>query len=144
MSNPSPTKKTFDSDAQRFACFAARLVADSRFEQVIVIDVRGQCQVTDFFVIATGTSDRQLASVAADVKELAKQEDQGLFRSHAGDGSGWVVVDCIDVVAHLFTAEQRAYYDLESLWGDGKVIDWVNTTAPGQFAKIGSQRSTVQ
>lgn len=144
MSDLTPLKKPFESDAQRFACYVARVAADSRLEQVIVMDVRGHCQVTDFFVIATGTSDRQLASLADEIKQLARAQQQGLFRSDAGAGSGWVVVDCIDVVAHLFTAEQRAYYDLESLWGDGRIVDWVNRTTPGQFARLGKDRSTVR
>ncbi len=144
MTPPSPSNPTFANDAERFACYAARLVGDSRCEQVIVIDVRGHSQVTDYLVIASGTSERQLRSVAGGLKELARDQGQGVFRADAGDGSGWVVMDFVDVVAHLFTPHQRAYYDLETLWGDGEVVDWVNRTTPGQFARIGSsQRGSV-
>jgi len=113
-------------------------------EQVLTMHVAGISQVTEYLVIATGTSQRQLKSVAEEMRDLAKQEGQSVFRSDAGDGTGWVVIDFVDVVVHLFTAEQRAFYDLESLWGDGKQVDWVNRTTPGQFARLSSRRATVE
>jgi ribosome-associated protein len=134
----------FDSDAERFACYAARLLADTRCEQVIVVDVRGICQVTDFLAVATGTSDRQIRSVADDLKDLGRDQQHEVFRAALDGEAGWVVIDFVDVVVHLLTGEKRAYYDLESLWGDGRMVDWVHRTTPGQFARIGAGRTTVE
>lgn len=128
------THERFESDAEQFACHAARLLADTRCENVAVLDVRGLSQITDYFVVATGTSERQMKSVSGDLKDLAAHEGQSVFRAEGRGGSNWVVMDFVDVVSHLFTADQRAYYDLESLWGDARRVDWQGRTEPGQFA----------
>lgn len=124
------------AETKRFACFVARLLDDSRCEHVLVLDLRGLSPVTDYFVIGTGTSDRQIASVSDDVRELARQEGQGSPSSDGAEGGGWVVADFFDVVIHLFSPELRSYYDLESLWADAPQVDWRSTTKPGQFAKL--------
>jgi ribosome-associated protein len=138
----SPPPGANATDEWTFACHAARLMTDNHCEHVVVLDIRGLSQVSDFFVIGTGTSERQLQSVAADLKLLAKQDGQPVFRSHGtGDGSSqWLVMDFVNVVAHLFTADQRAYYDLESLWGDASRVNWHACTQPGQFAKLSASR----
>lgn len=107
-----------DSDGARLACFAARLLSDSKCEDVIALDLRGLSQVTDYYVIATGTSERQLRSIADDVRKLARIQDRGVILPEGMESASWIVVDCFDVVVHLFAAEARAYYDLESLWAD--------------------------
>jgi ribosome-associated protein len=127
--------------AQRFACHVARLLADSRCEDVWVLDVRGISQITDYLVIASGTSDRQIRSVAEDVALLAEQEDQAPYHKHASDSANWVVVDCVNVVVHIFEMATRGYYDLESLWADGRRVDWHAVTRPGQFATLRAARS---
>jgi len=133
------TRKTspeFASDAERFACYAARLLADSRCENPTVLDVSGLSQVTDYLVIAAAGSSRMIRSVADDLKQLGRQEDQSVFRTDGAGASEWAVVDFVDVVAHVLTVNQRVYYDLESLWGDAKRVDWQSRTSPGQFAQL--------
>jgi len=126
-------------DAEQFACYVARVMADSRCENVLVLNLRGLSQVTDYFVIGSGTSQRQLNSIVSDLKDLARQEQHSIFRSDdRRANTGWAVVDFVDTVAHLMTADQRAYYDLEGLWGDAPQVDWRDRTSPGQFAKLGS------
>ncbi len=124
------------SGSQRFACRAARLLSDNACEDVVALDVRGISQVTDFFVIATGTSERQMRSVLQDLERLAELDDEGIYGSNAKQGGSWLVLDVVDVVVHLFTYEQRAYYDLASLWGDATRVDWRSVTTPGEFADI--------
>ncbi len=144
MNLPDPASDAgFETEAERFACFAARLAADLRCENVTVLDLRDLSQVTDYFVIGSGTSNRQLNAVISDLKDLARAEGQGVFRSEGSRAdSGWAVVDFVDVVAHFLTADQRAYYDLEGLWGDAAHVNWRDRTTPGQFARLGSH-STV-
>ncbi len=139
MTDTARTQPDGEPDAELFACCVARLMADARCEDVQVLDLHGLSQVTDYFIIATGTSSRQLNSVVADLKELARQQDQSIFRSDdARAQTGWAVVDFVDVVAHLMTADQRAYYDLEGLWGDAPQVRWRQRTTPGQFARLRS------
>jgi len=126
------------NDELRFACHVARLLSDSRCENVVAMDLRGISQITDFFLIATGSSDRQIRSVADDVKKLARQEGEQVSAVTGEDAAQWMIIDLFGTVVHLFEPHLRAYYDLESLWADGKRIDWQSVTTPGQFAKIGA------
>ena len=84
------------------------------------MDLTGISPATDYFVIATGTSDRQMRALTDEICQDAKKE--GTFRfGRAGYEQGrWILVDFVDVVIHLFDAEYRDYYDLELLWGDAK------------------------
>ncbi len=125
-------------DAETFACYAARLLVDDKCEQVVVLDLRRLSQVTDYFVIASCTSDRQMRSMAEELGELARRHDQAVYRQHGVDTGQWAVIDFEDVVVHLMMPEPRRYYDLESLWGDGRPVAWDRQTEAGQFADIGA------
>lgn len=88
------------------------------------MDVRGLSQVCDYVLIGSGTSDRQMKAVAAELEDLGEEHGSKVFRSSRDEGGTWIVVDFVDLVAHLFEPNQRAYYDLETLWGDASSIDW--------------------
>lgn len=102
----------------------ARSAHGDKCRDVVVIDVRGLSQVTDFLVIATGTSDRQMGSALDHIEELARDRGVEAFRVDRDARSTWVLADFIDVVVHLFEPNARAHYDLEMLWGDGQRIAW--------------------
>lgn len=90
-----------------------------------MLDLRGRSQITDYFVIASGTSDRQLHSAAEHVVEEAKSAGEGLFRSNLDEKrANWIVLDFVDVVVHVFMPEARLFYDLEMLWGDSPRVEW--------------------
>jgi len=91
---------------------------------VAVLDVRGICQVTDFLVLATGTSSRQMRSVAADAAELGEKQDYAPLPTDGYEGDNWLLVDFIDVVLHIFSNDARNYYDLDNLWGDAQRVEW--------------------
>jgi ribosome-associated protein len=107
-----------------FAKQIARLAADNRAEDVIILDLRKLSAIADFFVIATGTSDRQMRAVANAVDEYGATVGQRAFGRSGYDNATWVLVDYVDVVLHIFDAERRQYYDLELLWGDAPRISW--------------------
>jgi len=107
-----------------FAIEAARFMADRRCEDVLLLDVTGLSQVCDFVLIGSGTSDRQMKSVAKELENFGKDHDNPVFRSNRDAALTWVVVDFVDLVAHLFEPDQRAFYDLESLWSDAESVDW--------------------
>lgn len=88
-------------------------------EHIVLLDIHEIASFADYFVIATGTSDRMLDALSESVMDAVpkkRTQKQGLARD------GWVVVDYGDVVVHLFSADQRKFYDLEGLWHDGKVL----------------------
>jgi len=116
--------KVQETTAKAFAVDVARLCADLKCDDVMVIDLRGISQVCHFVVIATGTSSRQMRSVGSDIEELGDELGHRTYRRSADDTGTWVVIDCVDVVIHLFEPEQRAFYDLESLWADAPRLPW--------------------
>ena len=90
---------------------------DIKGKDIRVLDVRGKSNVTDLLVIASGTSTRQVRSLAENV--VVKVKEQGLNPLGVeGDDSGWVLVDLGEVVVHVMTPEVRDYYNIEKLWGD--------------------------
>lgn len=110
--------------ARQFAIDAARLLANTRCHNVNVLDVTGISPITDFLVLATGTSPRQMKTAADEVEELGEPRD---FRalSRVGDDSGtWICADFVNLVVHIFSPESRLYYDLDNLWGDGQKVEW--------------------
>ena len=106
----------------------ARLCAegalDKKAENVVILDMRGISSFTDFFVIASGTSEPQLKAIAGSIREKVR-EATGL-RPTAEDGfpvSQWVIIDYGSVIVHIFHAEKREIYALESLWNDARRIE---------------------
>jgi ribosome-associated protein len=112
------------NSTRAFAIEAARLLDDRHCEDIKLLDVRGVSQVCDYVLIGTGTSDRQMKSVAAELEDLGEESDNVVYRSNRDEGGTWIVIDFVDVVAHLFEPNQRAYYDLESMWSDSEKVDW--------------------
>jgi len=103
---------------------AARLAAATRCHRVNVLDLAGLSPVADYFVIASGTSPRQMRTVCDQITELAAQRGYKCFHSAGYEGETWIVADFIDVVVHLFNDQARQYYDLDNLWGDAKIVAW--------------------
>ena len=93
-------------------------------EHLRVLDVGEISSITDFFIIATGTSNPHLKALSETILEALKDLDMDAVTSGVGDQSGWVVVDAYDFMVHLFTAEMREYFNLEGLWKDGNLIEW--------------------
>jgi ribosome-associated protein len=91
---------------------------------VIVLDLRGVSPVTNYFVIASGASDRQRRTVADDAIRLAKAAGRVVLGVSGTEQPDWVLVDLIDVVVHVFDPQTRKFYDLEMLWGDAPHVRW--------------------
>jgi ribosome-associated protein len=122
---PAPKNLAEQQEAARkFAIEAARLAQNTRCHGVVVLDMIGLSPVTDFYIIATGTSARQMRSVVDDIDELAEAHGFGTFHRSGYEGETWIAVDYVDVVVHLFSQDARLYYDLENLWGDAKKVEW--------------------
>jgi ribosome-associated protein len=99
------------------------LISDLKGEDIVLMDLRDITLITDFFVICTGNSDRQLKAIVEKVGETMKH-NHGLsaLRVEGQATGGWVLMDYGDVVVHVFDEDQRDYYDLEGLWKNGKVL----------------------
>ena len=110
------------TDDREFAVAAARIAADRRCKDITVLDLRGKSPVTNYFVIATSTSDRQARTVADEIGEQAKKKDFMRFGQAGYEQGRWILLDFVDVVVHIFDDEYREYYDLEILWGDAEKV----------------------
>lgn len=121
---PNGSNQDNSLDACRFAIEAARLLADSHCSDVFIYDLRGISQVTNYIIIASGTSDRQIKGLARHLKELADRFNMDHFGSEKDELTKWLVLDFIEVMAHLFEPVTRAHYDLEMLWGDAPMVSW--------------------
>jgi len=82
----------------------------------VVVDVREQTSVADYFVICEGETDRQVRAIADGMVEAAKTKDQRPLAVDGYDDAGWILLDFDSVLAHVFLPGERTYYDLESLW----------------------------
>ena len=91
---------------------------DIKAHNIITLDVRGRTSVTDWMVIATGTSTRHVAAVASNVEEKAKAQGLQPMGVEGRGGSDWVLIDLVDVIVHVMTEQSREFYDLERLWGE--------------------------
>ena len=93
-------------------------LADSKgASEIVVLDMRGLVAYTDFLAICTARNERQARAVVDEVKLRLKQEHGLLPGGSEGDGTaGWIVLDYLDAVLHVFTAEERQRYQLENLW----------------------------
>ncbi|NNE01052.1 MAG: ribosome silencing factor [Pirellulaceae bacterium] len=110
-------------ESRKLAAAAVRVALDNKGSDILVIDVCEQSAEFDLFVLVTGTSRRQLHAISEQIDD-ALQKDLG-DRRMGIEGyaeSRWIVLDYGSVVIHLFDAETREYYGLESLWADGKQI----------------------
>ncbi|MBX3376842.1 MAG: ribosome silencing factor [Phycisphaeraceae bacterium] len=113
-----------EARAMAFAIEAARHLSDDKCVDVLVLDVRALSQVTDFIVIGTGTSDRQMRSSLKNVEEFGEASGNPVFRSSTDDRATWLLADFVDVIVHVFEPNARAHYDLEMLWGDAPRLEW--------------------
>ncbi len=105
------------------AAAAARVTLDNKGQDVIVLNVCKQSAEFDFFVLATGSSRRQLHAISEEIDDVLQKELGDRRLGIEGyEESRWIVLDYGSVVVHLFDDETREFYDLESLWADGIVI----------------------
>jgi ribosome-associated protein len=100
----------------------ARLIVDTledkKAEDIVLLDLRPDTVLTDFFVICTGNSDRQIRALTEYVRLAVKEQANKLpYNVEGTPESGWMLMDYSNVVVHVFNAEQRDYYDLQGLWG---------------------------
>ena len=120
----SAVRPAVHTDALQLALTAARIAEDNRGQDIAVIDLREITPVFDFFVIATGSSKRQLHAMSEEIDRVFEQELGQRRLGIEGYVEGrWVLLDYGDVVIHLFDPEAREYYSLEQLWGDARRVE---------------------
>ena len=95
---------------------------EKKGEDILVLDISQLSPIADFFVLVSGLSDRMLDTLVEAAQEKAKQRHGVSGRIEGTARSGWVLVDFGDVILHAFAPDVRAYYDLEDLWADARIV----------------------
>jgi ribosome-associated protein len=126
----APASVVLPSNQQRslkLALAAARIAAENRGQNVAVLDLAKVTPICDYFVIATGSSRRQLHAICDEIDHTLKRELGEVRIGREGfEDSRWILLDYGDVVVHLMDEETRAFYDLEGLWGDAVRVEIPN------------------
>jgi ribosome-associated protein len=112
------------ADGREIAVTAARAAAAKQAADVTILDVHGLIVITDYFVIASGETDRQVKTILEEVERAVRELGEKPIRREGDADSGWALLDYIDVVVHVFAQEEREYYDLERLWRDAPRLGW--------------------
>jgi ribosome-associated protein len=111
------------ADSIESAKIAARIAAENKGQDIVVLDLSRQTSVFDCFVIVTGTSRRQLHAIAEEINRELRKRGEIRISMSGYDESHWIALDYGGVVVHLFDEDHRRFYDLEGLWADGVRID---------------------
>ena len=120
MTKKTKKKRTEDKP---LALDAARIAHERNCTDITVIDLTGISPATNYFVIATGTSARQARTVVDEISVEAKKQGHQRFGIAGYDKGEWILLDFVTVVVHIFSPDQREYYNLEMLWGDAEQLN---------------------
>lgn len=105
---------------------------DDKSQDMVTIDLAGKTSIADFMIVASGTSTRHVASMAQHVVEKLKKIGIDHVRVEGMTQCDWVLIDCADVIVHLFRPEVRSFYNLEKMWGSDFSPDRGQMPAPNQ------------
>jgi ribosome-associated protein len=116
------TSPTTEYDALAVAREIVDVAVDRKASDVTLLDIHDLTTLADYFVIATGTSDRQIAALTRAIRDRLSESQVHLLHGEGVPADGWVLLDYGQVVVHLFAPEQRDYYDLERYWKDAPTL----------------------
>ena len=109
-------------DVLRSARHAASVLLDSKANDVVLLDLREVTDMTDYFIVASGTSDTHVRATAQHVIAALQRDGTTLQSVEGFDGGRWVLLDYVDFVVHVFHPALRTFYQLERLWGDALTV----------------------
>lgn len=109
-------------DASGLAHRVVAVASDKKASDIVILDLGALTTIADYFVICSGQSERQVQAVAEAILEAAEKDGRSAFGIEGLAAARWVLVDFGDVIVHVFTPDERAYYRLERLWGDAPVV----------------------
>jgi ribosome-associated protein len=120
---PTPRRKTRGDKGRDLLKLVCRALDEKKAEDLVVLDVSKQSSITNYLVLATGTSQPHLRALRIEIDRVLKDCGTDVVGVDSGDGSGWTVIDTFDVMIHLLTSEHRTRYRLETLWGDAEPLN---------------------
>jgi ribosome-associated protein len=121
---------TATDQARDLALVAAQAASDKLATDIVLIDVSDRLAITDVFVIATGSNERQVEAIVDSVEDQLRAIGHKPLRREGRRDGRWVLLDYSDIVVHVQHTEERVFYALERLWKDCPVIDFVDADKP--------------
>ena len=108
---------------REYALLAAKTLSDKKAEDITVIDIQGKATFADYFVICSGSSERQVNSLTDEVEDRLAEAGLYVKSIEGKQGSGWILMDFGDIIVNLFTREMREKYSIEKVWGGCQFIE---------------------
>lgn len=105
------------------AVVAAKALDDKKAMNLMMLEVKSVTTLTEYMILATGTSDTHIRALCDEVEKKMEEAGERVFHREGYRGDTWIVMDFCGVMVHVFTQEQRKFYDLERLWGDAPLVD---------------------
>ena len=112
-----------DSREMAKLALAIEALEDKKAEDIRVIDISQVSVIADYFIIADGENQRQLAAMQDAVDEALYKAGVSVKQVEGNNKSTWILMDYGDIIVHIFSKEDRLFYDLERIWRDGNVLD---------------------
>lgn len=109
--------------SREMAKLACEALADKKGEDIRVIDIAGISVLADYFIIANGTNQNQLQAMRDAADEALYKAGVKVQQIEGNQSSTWILMDYGDIIIHIFSKEDRLFYDLERTWRDGKIVD---------------------
>lgn len=116
--------------AKEAAIIAAKALDSKKAQNLMLLEVRGVTTLTEYMLLATGTSDTHLRALCDEVEKKMEEAGERVWHREGYRGDTWIVMDFCGVMVHVFTPEQRKFYDLERLWGDAPQVDLQEILGP--------------
>lgn len=110
-------------DSKQLTKTAYKALADKKAENIQIIDINGISVMADYFIIADGQNQHQIQAMCDAVEEALHKSGLDPKQIEGNRNSSWILMDYGDIIVHVFSKEDRLFYDLERIWGDGKFID---------------------
>lgn len=109
-------------DSKDIIKLAVRALDDKKAEDIRIIDIRDVSSMGDYFIIASGSNRNQVQAMCDNVEEFMHNAGINLKNREGYSNGGWILLDYYDIIIHIFSEEERSFYDLEHIWRDGKFI----------------------
>lgn len=123
-------KNNNPASSEKLSEIVVKGMQEKKASDIVVMDLREvKNAIADFFVICSGNSDTQLDAIADSIDEqVSKELHQNPWHQEGKNTKEWMLIDYVDVVAHIFKKDKRQYYSLEDLWGDAKIQEIENVS----------------
>ncbi len=106
-----------------YAVLAGKTLSQKKAQDILIIDISQKASFADYFVICSGTSERQINTLVDEVEDAFAKEGLPVKSVEGKQNSGWILMDFGDIIVNLFTKEMREKYNLEKIWGDCDIIE---------------------